>query len=197
MAKTTLTVEVEYNDRVTDPEAIASAADRLMETVLSTPGIMEEYGDPRFGEFFVARSAPQSRPLVVVEISGGVLQQAFADAAVQLVLVDWDCEGCKPDTANDMFAVGRKTVHAAEMPVASIDEIDDTDTEKALEAAGIDLLNKQSSSMGESHRWVLYNHDIDSLLTTRVYTDYAEAVEDADQVNDVLVLPLTIGGYVA
>ena len=46
MAKTTLTVDVEYDDQVTDPEALASAADRLMETVLSTPGIMEEYGEP-------------------------------------------------------------------------------------------------------------------------------------------------------
>lgn len=67
MAKTTLTVEVEYNDRVTDPEAIASAADRLMETVLSTPGIMEEYGDPRFGEFLVlspkAKCVPDFRKL--------------------------------------------------------------------------------------------------------------------------------------
>jgi hypothetical protein len=56
MAKTTLTVDVEYDNHVTDPEAIASAADRLMETVLSTPGIMGEYGDPHFGEFFVMGS---------------------------------------------------------------------------------------------------------------------------------------------
>lgn len=57
MARTTLTLEVEYDDQVTDPEALASAADRLLETVLSTPGIVEEYGDPRFGEFFVAADA--------------------------------------------------------------------------------------------------------------------------------------------
>ena len=42
---------------------IASAADRLMETALSTPGIMEEYGDPRFGEFFVA-PADKTRPSI-------------------------------------------------------------------------------------------------------------------------------------
>ena len=46
----------EYDARATDPEGLASAMDRLMETVLSTPGIMEEYGDPRIGEFFVAGS---------------------------------------------------------------------------------------------------------------------------------------------
>ena len=56
MAKTTLTLDIAYDDHVTDPEALASTADRLLETILSTPGIVEEYGDPRFGEFFVAAS---------------------------------------------------------------------------------------------------------------------------------------------
>ena len=46
MAKAILNVEVEYDERVTDAEALASATDRLLETALSTPGIMEEYGDP-------------------------------------------------------------------------------------------------------------------------------------------------------
>lgn len=51
-AKTTLTVQVTYDPDKTDPESIASAADRLLETVLSTPGIMAEYGDPKFDEFY-------------------------------------------------------------------------------------------------------------------------------------------------
>ena len=55
MAKTTLTLDVTYDDQVTDPEALASAADRLLETVLSTPGIMEEYGHPQFGELLRGR----------------------------------------------------------------------------------------------------------------------------------------------
>jgi len=58
--KTTLTCDIEYNPELTDPEGLASAMDRLMETVLSTPGIMEEYGDPKIGEFFVARAAGSS-----------------------------------------------------------------------------------------------------------------------------------------
>ena len=49
--KTTLTVDIDYNPEKTHPEGLASAMDRLMEMALSTPGIMEEYGDPRIGEF--------------------------------------------------------------------------------------------------------------------------------------------------
>ena len=53
MAKTVLTIEVEYDEKVTAPEAIASAANRLLETALSTPGILGEHGDLCFGDFVV------------------------------------------------------------------------------------------------------------------------------------------------
>ena len=56
MAKTTLTLDIEYDPELTHPDGLASAMDRLMETALSTPGIMEEYADPRMGEFFVAKA---------------------------------------------------------------------------------------------------------------------------------------------
>lgn len=49
-----LTVDVTYDPQVTDAESIASAADRLLETALSTPGILEEYGSPTFDSFYVA-----------------------------------------------------------------------------------------------------------------------------------------------
>lgn len=52
MAKTTLTLQVNYDPEVTDPESLASALDTLMETVTSTPGILEEYGDPEVGPFY-------------------------------------------------------------------------------------------------------------------------------------------------
>jgi hypothetical protein len=51
---TTLTVDVEYDQRFTDPEGLACAMDRLLETALSTPGIMEDYGNPTVRESFVA-----------------------------------------------------------------------------------------------------------------------------------------------
>ena len=125
---------------------------------------MEEYADPRFGEFFVAPAAsnqPVPQPTVVVEVSGGALQTAYANAAVDVVLVDWDCDDCEPHADNDVFEAGGKAVHVAEMPVASIDEIVNTDTEKALEAAGIDVLgereaDKQAGKPGKTHRVEYY-----------------------------------------
>jgi hypothetical protein len=61
MAKATLTLEVEYDEKKTDPESLASALDTLLETALSTTGNLDEYGDPQFGEFYVA-CTPESRP---------------------------------------------------------------------------------------------------------------------------------------
>ena len=59
--KTKLWLEVEYSPEYTDPESLATALDRLLETILSTPGIMEEYGDPRFGPCWVTNVALSSR----------------------------------------------------------------------------------------------------------------------------------------
>jgi hypothetical protein len=53
MAKTTLTLDIDYDPDQTDPEELACAMDRLLETALSTPGILDDYGNPRIGEFFV------------------------------------------------------------------------------------------------------------------------------------------------
>jgi len=52
MKSCTLAIRVQYNPEVTDPEAIASVADSLLETVLSQIPI-GEYGDPQFGPFYV------------------------------------------------------------------------------------------------------------------------------------------------
>jgi hypothetical protein len=38
---------------VTDDESVARALDRLMESALSTPGILDEYGDVEVGEFLI------------------------------------------------------------------------------------------------------------------------------------------------
>ena len=50
--KATFTVEVEFDPEITDDESIATALDRLMETILCTPGIFDDYGNPTVGEFY-------------------------------------------------------------------------------------------------------------------------------------------------
>ena len=198
MAKTSLIVDIEYSPELTDPEGLASAMDRLMETALSTPGIMDEYGNPRVNEFFVAadRRRPKPGMTVVVEISGGVLQEAYSsDPAVQLVLVDFDAEGCAPDDESGIVEItgeGGHTelAHVAEYPTVPIAQLTGTDTGRALERAGIALRPESAVEPEVQRRWVLFNPDTNALLTTRVYTSYEDAADDASQVNDVLVLPL-------
>jgi len=47
------TVSVIYDENKTDADSVASALDTLMETALSTPDILSEYGNPQVGEFYV------------------------------------------------------------------------------------------------------------------------------------------------
>jgi hypothetical protein len=59
LATAKLSVEVTFNPNVTDAESLAVAADRLMETILSTPDILDEYGSPHFGPFLVVEEEQQ------------------------------------------------------------------------------------------------------------------------------------------
>jgi len=194
--KTTLTVEVEYNPRKTDPEGLACAMDRLMETVLSTPGIMDEYGTSTVGEFFVANeTAAPTAPKIVLNLSGGVLQDVFgSDPAIAVALVDWDVEGCSPSD-NGIVELpdvrgGTHLASVVEYPVWPLEQLAGTETEAALKAAGLELTPSANSDRTASRRWVLYSINTNMLLTTRTYDSYDEAAEDANQVDDILVLPL-------
>jgi hypothetical protein len=51
MRKAMLMIPVYYDEDKTDGEALASAFDTLLETVMSTPGILDEYANPDVGEF--------------------------------------------------------------------------------------------------------------------------------------------------
>ena len=48
-----LSFPVYYDRDVTDPEALSYAFDRLLETAMSTPGILDEYGNPTIGATFL------------------------------------------------------------------------------------------------------------------------------------------------
>lgn len=50
--KLTLSIEVEFDGEQTVAESLASAVDRL-KTALSMPGVLDEFGNPHFGEFYV------------------------------------------------------------------------------------------------------------------------------------------------
>jgi len=54
-----LQIEVDYDDEVTVPQALAVAANRLLDAALGTPGVLDDYasdeeGSPVFSEFTVA-----------------------------------------------------------------------------------------------------------------------------------------------
>jgi hypothetical protein len=143
--KTTLTVEVQYNPRKTDPEALACAMDRLLETALSIPEVMDEYGKPTIGEFFVAKQTVATpAPKVVLNMGGGLVQEVFAsDPAITVALVDWDTEGCDPSD-NRIVEIpaergGTQLAHVAECAVEPLGQLAGTETEAALKAAGLEL----------------------------------------------------------
>ena len=194
--KTTLTVEIEYDPAMTDPEGLASAMDRLLETALSTPGIMEDYGVPTIGEFFVAKETAAPLPAkFVLNISGGVLQDVFSsDSAATVMLCDWDTEGSGPaDEGIVEISDGREGTRLAAVarcPVLPLADLAGTETDAALKAAGLDCSAEADPTTNVVRRWVIYDPDADALLTTNAYGSYDEACDDAALANDVLVLPL-------
>jgi hypothetical protein len=149
--KTTLTVEIEYDPQQTDPEGLACAMDRLLETALSIPEVMDEYGNPKIGEFFIAKeTAATPAPKIVLTMDGGLVQEVFAsDPAITVALVDWDTEGCDPSD-NGIVEIpdergGTQLAHVAECPVEPLEQLAGTETEAALKAAGLDLTQPADS----------------------------------------------------
>jgi hypothetical protein len=67
MAEAILYIRVSYDPGITDPEALASAADRILETATTTPDILDDYGNPKFGEFFCLGQSP-TKPVCVVSV---------------------------------------------------------------------------------------------------------------------------------
>lgn len=62
-----LHVEVEFDPAITDADSLATAMDRLMETALSTPDIMSDYGNPAVKEFYAVGKQP-TRFVTSVEV---------------------------------------------------------------------------------------------------------------------------------
>ena len=155
--KTTLFLQIEFDPDRTDPDSLATAMDRLLETACSTPGILDEYGNPKIGEFWVT-SAGSTR-----------------DTAKRIIQELLDCPGLNLDelepTTQEAIRRGREFL-AAEMPHQTGSE---------------EHLGEQMAP-----RYVLYDFDAGDLASTAVYTDYREAANDAEQLDNVLVVPLRV-----
>ena len=67
-------LEIDYDPGVTDPEGLASAMDRLLETAISTPGILDEYNNPRFGEFLVLPTSQDTKTTTQEEVTESVCE---------------------------------------------------------------------------------------------------------------------------
>jgi len=54
MKTTTLKIKVTFEENKTDPEALCDAFDKLLETSMVIPGILDEYGQIHASQFFIA-----------------------------------------------------------------------------------------------------------------------------------------------
>ena len=193
--KTVLTLGIDYDPEKTDPESLATAMDRLMETILSTPGITEEYGDPQIGEFFVAPAGlgETDSPLVVVTIDGGCLQEVYASAAnIRVAAIDHDTECCTGDEPGVVSVDGKLVAVGQHDPLPL-----ETGTPAAdvLAAVGIAWAAQDSPPSAENvlRRWVLYNDDTQQLLSAETFDSYEAALDALDpRLNDVFVLPIEL-----
>lgn len=88
----TFTITVDYDPDATDPDSLGDALDALIKTALSTPGILDDYGDPEVG-------ATQLSHLGDNDFYGQLVQAAtddeatFIEAAAERAGLVWRC-GC-------------------------------------------------------------------------------------------------------
>ena len=49
----TLTLHVTYDDKLTDEDTVAEALNQLLQTAVSTPGVLDHCGEPDVGELYI------------------------------------------------------------------------------------------------------------------------------------------------
>lgn len=62
--KATLTIEIDFDPNVTDVDSVGEAVDTLLETAMSTPGILDEYGNPGIGQTYILKETVSPRAFV-------------------------------------------------------------------------------------------------------------------------------------
>lgn len=80
MSETTnLILPVTFDPDRTDAESVAAAVDRLLETALSTPGILDEYGKVTIGETQLPAENPMEVPVTASDEVLARIGQAYLD----------------------------------------------------------------------------------------------------------------------
>jgi hypothetical protein len=120
---------------------------------------------------------------------------------LQALLVDFDADGADIESDGVVEITDRagRSCYAivGEYPVLPLADLEGTETLAALEAGGLVGPSFLESQHNLHRRYVIYDHDADALLGTRAYRNRPEAVEDAAEFNDVIVLPLFIEEIIA
>jgi len=183
--KTYLTLEVDYDPSVTDPEGLAAAMDRLLETALSTRGILSEYGDPVFGEFLVAQQDPHGPSATISDIPGGDVSEGPKDG-----------RPTPADTAGNKEQALRQVVQ----DLLKCQELNQDELEKRtrwvidnarglLEDVPQEIASPQDAG---ARRYILYDFDANELVGGNVYPTYEEALDDGFELNNVIVIAVTL-----
>jgi len=174
--KTQLMLTVEYNPVVTDPESLATALDRLLTTACSTPGILDEYGNPAIGEVLVVSASEpdqDNRPAAPCECEA----PGFYDSGVPGILAHRDDAGqVAPESGVERCDLCRRYP---------------SDTAARARLVELGMMPQAAPPS----RYVLYDFDADELATTTVYTDHGQAVDDASGLDNVIVVALPIHSH--
>ena len=111
--KATLYVEVEFDDAITDADSLSNGLDILMDNAKSTPGILDDFGDPRITGFYVLPYEMRARnemlfrvhdqggrtddqrplPMLVYILDNGIEVQALDDKGGTMAQIVLDYHG--------------------------------------------------------------------------------------------------------
>jgi len=135
-----------------------------------------------------------AKTTIILNVSGGVVQDVFCSAPeAEVILVDWDTEGCDPavdGTVEITYEHGRtQQAEILRLNASPLKNLSGTDVQRALERVGL-LPDVQRRDESEVRRYILFDFDMDELVTTNVYDTYAEAADDASELDNVIVRTL-------
>lgn len=83
--KALLFVAIDFDDKITGAETVATALDQLLKTALSTPSVLDDCGNPRVSEFF----ALPDEELRAAKANLDELQQQINAVKSALAVSEW------------------------------------------------------------------------------------------------------------